>query len=467
METEFSGRTQALQRDALKYLLFSLGDYGDIEDSGVKIIERGEGCYIYDTDGRCYLDTFASLLTTICGHHRPEVHQAMLEQMRKIEFYPIYHDCVTPVVIELAKRLAALAPGDLEVSFFVSDGSDAIESALKMARQYFWERGEKSRWKILFRRNSYHGASLGAMAATGLTWFREPQEPLSPGFIPVMAPHSYRCELGLNPEESARMALRNTEAIIHWEGPSTIAAMILDPVPGSNVGYPVPPPFYLPELHALCQQHGILTIYDEIQVGMGKTGKMFCCEHWGVVPDFLCLGKGFSGGFAPFGVVLTTAEIAEVFRRPGHEFRHGYTFAGHPIGAAAALAVLDILEKEHLVERAAEMGDYLGERLNGLYRYPIVGDIRGLGLLRAVELVADREAKTPLDPALKVGNFVRDYCYRQGMILRNNGDILVLAPPLVVTRAIIDAIVAHLEAGIQAALQELENRAAADDSPYR
>jgi putrescine aminotransferase len=453
LEIEYGERTRAMQRDALRHILISLSHYEDVERSGIKIIERGEGCYIYDADGRKYLDTFGSLLTTICGHHRPEVHEAMLEQMRKIEFYPIYHDCMTPVVIELAKRLADLAPGDLEVSFFVSDGSDATESAIKMARQYFWEKAERSRTKILYRRNSYHGASMGAMAATGLQWFREPYPPLAPGFVQVMAPNPYRCELGLGPEESARTALRNTEAIIEWEGPQTIAAMILDPVPGSNVGYPVPPDFYLPELKALCDKHGILTIYDEIQVGMGKTGSMFCCEHWDVVPHFLCLAKGFPAGFAPMGVVLTTAEIADVFRRPGHDFRHGYTFAGHPVCAAAVMAVLDIFEKEHLVERGAEMGAYLGEKLEGLYQHPIVGDVRGLGLLRAVELVADKESRKPLDPKMNVGGFVRDYCYRNGMILRNNGDILVLAPPLVVTREIIDEIVANIEGGIVAAIE--------------
>jgi len=452
-DIEYSEATQAMQRDALRHILFSLGNYADIEDSGIKIIERGEGCYIYDADGRKYLDTFASLLTTICGHHRPEVHEAMLEQMRKIEFYPIYHDCLTPVVIELAKRLADLAPGNLEVSFFLSDGSDATESAIKMARQYFWEKGDKARRKILYRRNSYHGATYGAMAATGLSSFREPQEPLSPGFVQVMAPNPYRCELGLDPEQSARMALRNTEAIIKWHGPHTIAAMILDPIPGSNVGYPVPPDFYLLELKALCDEHGILTIYDEIQVSMGKTGKMFCCEHWDVVPDFLCLGKGFCAGFAPMSAVLMTAEIADVFRRPGHELRHGFTYSGHPVSAAAALAVLDIFEKERLVERGAEMGEYLGEKLEGLYRHPIVGDIRGKGLLMAVELVADRETREPLDGELKVGAFVRDHCYRNGMILRNNGDILVLAPALVVTREIIDEIVANIEAGIVAAIE--------------
>ena len=452
-EIEYGERTRAMQRDAMRHVLISLSHYEDVERSGIKIIERGEGCYIYDADGRRYLDTFGSLLTTVCGHHRPEVHQAMLEQMRQIEFYPVYHDCMTPVVIELAKRLAELAPGDLEVSFFVSDGSDATESAIKMARQYFWEKGDSQRTKILYRRNSYHGASMGAMAATGLQWFREPYPPLAPGFVQVMAPNPYRCELGLDAEESARMALRNTEAIIEWEGPQTIAAMILDPVPGSNVGYPVPPDFYLPELKALCDRHGILTIYDEIQVGMGKTGRMFCCEHWGVVPHFMCLAKGLAGGFAPIGVVLTTTEIADVFRRPDHDFRHGYTYSGHPISAAAVLAVLDIFEREKLDERAALMGEYLGERLEGLYRHPIVGDVRGLGLLRAVELVADRDSREPLGAELKVGNFVRDYCYRNGMILRNNGDILVLAPPLVVTEEIIDEIITNIEGGIIAAIE--------------
>lgn len=453
-ETEHTERTLSLQQDAARYILLNLGDYTDIEMSGAKIIERGDGCYIYDTDGRKFLDSFGSLLSTVCGHNRPEVHQAMLEQMQKLEFFPSYHDGFTPIVIELAKRLAKIAPGDLEVSFFVSGGSEATESAIKMARQYFWEKGEKQRNKIIFRRNSYHGSTLGALSATGLPWFREPQEPLAPGFIPVMSPHPYRCELGLDPEESARVALQNTEVIIRWEGPQTIAAMILDPIPGSNVGYPVPPPFYLPELKAMCEKYGILTIYDEIQVGMGKTGKMFCCENWDVVPDFLCLAKCFSGGFAPMGVVLTTAQIADPFRRPGHEFRHGHTFCGHPVSAAAVMAVLDIYEHEHLVKRTAEMGTYLREKLDELYKYPIVGDVRGIGLLQAVELVADKETRAFLQPPGKVGGFVRDYCYRHNMILRNNEEILVVAPPLTITPGIIDEMVDNIEGGIVAAIEE-------------
>ncbi len=452
-EIEYSERTRAMQEDAMRHVLISLSHYEDVERSGIKIIERGEGCYVFDADGRRYLDTFASLLTSVCGHHRPELHQAMLEQMRRIEFYPVYHDCLTPVVIELAKRLAALAPGDLEVSYLVSDGSDATESAIKMARQYFYEIGEPGRYKILYRRNSYHGASMGAMAATGLQWFREVQPPTAPGFVQVMAPNPYRCELDLDPEQSARMALRNTEAVINWEGPHSIAAIILDPVPGSNTGFPVPPDFYLPELKALCDRHGILTIYDEIQVGLGKTGRWFCCEHWDVVPHFLCVGKGFSAGFAPMSAVITTRQIAGVFQQPGHDFRHGHTFAGHPVSAAAVLAVLDIFEREGLVQRAAEMGAYLRRRLEGLYRHPIVGDVRGLGMLQAVEMVADRETREKLSSDLDVGGFVRDFAYRNGMIIRNNGDILVLAPPFVITREQIDEVVDTMDAGIAAAVE--------------
>ena len=450
---EYGERTRRLQEAASRHILFSLGHHEDVERSGIKIIERGEGCYVTDTDGRRYLDTFASLLTTVCGHHRPEVHEAMLDQMRKIEFYPIYHDCMTPVVIELAERLANLAPGDLDVCFFVSDGSDATESAIKMARQYFWEQGKKERYKILFRRNSYHGASFGAMSATGIQWFRTPQEPLAPGFVPVMAPHPYRCELGLGPEDSARTALRNAEAIINWEGPQTIAAIILDPVPGSNTGFPPPPDFYLPELKALCERHGILTIYDEIQVGMGKTGRMWCCEHWDVTPEFLCAGKGFSGGFAPISVVLTTPAIADVFRRTEHDFRHGHTYSGHPVSAAAVMAVLDIFQRENLVEHAAEMGALLRGRLDELRALPIVGDVRGIGLLQAVELVANPETREPFPAEMGVGSYVRDWCYRNGMILRNNGDILVLAPPLVITSEIVNQVVDDMRRAIEAAME--------------
>ena len=455
-EIEYSERTRAMQEDAMRHVLISLSHYEDVERSGVKIIERGEGCYVFDADGRRYLDTFASLLTSVCGHHRPEVHQAMLEQMRRIEFYPVYHDCITPVVIELSKRLAALAPGDLEVSYLVSDGSDATESAIKMARQYFYETGQPGRYKILYRRNSYHGASMGAMAATGLQWFREVQPPVAPGFVQVMAPNPYRCELGLDPEQSARMALCNTEAIINWEGPQSIAAMILDPVPGSNTGFPMPPAGYIEGVRALCDRHGILLIFDEVQVGFGRTGKWFCCENWGVVPDILAVAKGFSGGYLPLGAAIARKPIADAFHEAGQGFRHVHTYSGHATACAATLANIEIIETEGLVQRSAELGAYLSAKLEGFYKYPFVGDVRGVGTLWAVELVADRETREPLSPAGQAGGFISKRCRERGMILRNNGDILVMAPALVMTDAQADEMIDLLDKAIADAFNECD-----------
>jgi taurine-pyruvate aminotransferase len=418
-----------------------------------KVFVRGEGIYLFDSEGNRYLDTFASLLTTICGHHRPEVAQAVQEQMAQIEFFPNYHDCTTIPPVELAAKLAELTPGDLGVSFFVGSGSEACESAIKMARQYHWERGDKQRFKVVARRQSYHGATGLGMAATGLSGFREPHEPMAPGFVHVMPPTCYRCELGFERSGCNLECLQNTRRVVEWEGPHTISALILDPVAGSNTGYPVPPNEYLPGLRQLCDEYGILLIFDEIQVGFGKTGKWFCCEHWNVVPDILCVGKGFSGGYLPLSAAITTPQIAEVFSKPGSEFRHGHTFGGHPTCCAATLANLRIIERENLVERAAQMGLYLKQQLEKLRQYPIVGDVRGIGMLLAVELVADQQTKRPWQPGGELGGFVRDWAGDNGMILRNNGDILVIAPALTMTQEEADFMVGLFDEGVAAAVK--------------
>ncbi len=424
---------EELIKSAKKYVWTSLSEYEDIEKEP-KIFVKGEGCYLTDIYGRRYLDTFASLLTTICGHHRPEVMKAVQEQMERLEFFPNYHDCYTVPLIKLAEKLAEIAPGDLSVSYFVNDGSEACESAIKMAKQYFWQRGKSSRYKIVARRYSYHGATLGALSATGLPDFQEPFQPLVPGFIHAMSTWCYHCELGLKPSSCNLACLKNMEQIIIGEKPETVAAVIIDPIPGSNIGYPVPPDGYLQGLRALCDKYGILLIFDEVQTGFGKTGKLFACERWNVIPDFLCLAKGFTGGFLPMGAVVTKPEIADEFRRPGKDFRHGFTFAGNPTVAAAVLANIQIIEKERLVERAVTMGKYLKEKLEELYKYSIVGDVRGIGMILAIELVANKKTREPLNQKLKVGTYIRDYCWKNGMILRNNGDILVIAPALTMTK---------------------------------
>ncbi len=440
-----------LKKDALAYICPHFASNTELS-KGPKIFVKGEGCYVYDIEGNCYLDTFASLLTTICGHNRSEIAKVVQEQMKQLEFFPNYVDTFTVPLIKLAKKLAEITPGDLSVSFFVNSGSEACETAIKMARQYHLEKGERSRYKIIARRYSYHGTTLGGVSATGIPWFREYFEPLLPGFIHVIAPHCFR--MGLEPDECKEICLKAMEETILWEGPESVAAVILDPIPGSNMGYPLPPDGYLQGIRKICNKYGILLIFDEVQTGFGKTGKMFACEHWDVTPDIMAIGKGFTGGYIPLAATITTPGIYEVFKKPGSEFRSGSTYGGHTTACAATLTNIDIIEKENLVEKAAEMGKYLKSKLEELYKYRIVADFRGIGMLWAIELMADREKRKPLDTKLNVGSWIREWCWKNKMILRNNADILVIAPALVMTKDQIDEMLGKIDQAIGEAIKQ-------------
>ncbi len=438
---------EQLRKDALAYILPHFASNAELA-RGPKIFVRGEGCYLYDIDGKRYLDTFASLLTTICGHHRPEVAAAIEEQLGQLEFFPNYVDAFTVPLLKLARKLADIMPGDLSVSFFVNSGSEANETALKMARQYHVQRGQPHRFKVVARKNSYHATTLGGISVTGLPWFREYFEPLIPGCC--FAPSTREMELDPGPDGLA--SLRAMQKLIEFEGPSSISAIIMDPIPGSNTGFPLPPDGYLQGVRELCDRHGILLIFDEVQTGFGKTGKWFACEHWNVVPDIITLGKGFTGGYIPLGAAVTTPKVADVFRqKPGDELRSGSTYGGHTIACAATLANIEFIEKNHLVERTARLGESLKPRLEKLYRYPFVGLVRGIGLLWSVELMADRATRKPLDRKLAVGSWIRDWCYQRGMILRNNGDILVMAPALIIDEKEIDFMLDMIDQAIAAA----------------
>ena len=444
--------TGQLEADARRFIIPHFAS-NEALDKGPKIFVRGEGCYLFDNRGRRYLDTFASLLTTVCGHRRPEVAAAIKEQLDKLEFFPNYVDAFSEPLIRLARKLAAIMPGDLTVSFFVNSGSEANETALKMARQYFWERGEKNRHKVFFRKFSYHGTTLGGCSVTGLPWFREYFEPLlTRNAIPCVPARCHDCELRLKRETCGLLCLDLVEQQMQWEGPDSIAAFIMDPLPGSNTGYPVPPDGYLRRVREICDKYGILLIFDEIQTGFGKTGRMFACEHWDVVPDIMTIGKGFSGGYIPLAATVAREKIAAAFRQPGHEFRSGSTYGGHTLACAATLANIEVIEKEDLVGNAARLGRHLRDRLDELrQRSKLAGFVSGLGLLQALFLTADNRTPAALDSRLNVGGFIRDYCYDNGIILRNNGDILVFAPALIIRREEIDAVISVLEKALEAA----------------
>ncbi|NCO34826.1 MAG: hypothetical protein AUJ92_15935 [Armatimonadetes bacterium CG2_30_59_28] len=447
---------EQLKRDALAHIIPHFASNEELA-KGPKIFTRGEGCYLYDIDGKKYLDTFASLLTTICGHHRPEVAEAIQKQLGQLEFFPNYVDTFTLPLIELARKLADIMPGDLSVGFFVNSGSEANETAIKMARQYHRQRGEPGRWKVVARRNSYHATTLGGTSATGLAWFREYFEPLIPGNVFAPPASCNNCELERELETCGLACLKAMEKLIEWEGPQSVSAVIMDPIPGSNTGYPLPPPGYLRGVRDLCDRHGILLIFDEVQTGFGKTGKWFACEHWNVVPDIMTIGKGFTGGYIPLAATVTTLKVAEQFRKGrGTEFRSGGTYGGHTIACAATLANIKIIADNNLVERAASMGEYVKSELDKLHEFAIVGDIRGIGLLWAVELMADPNAKKKFDPGIGIGSWIRDYCWENGMILRNNGDILVIAPALVISREAVDVMLNLMREAIEKAIEHFK-----------
>jgi adenosylmethionine-8-amino-7-oxononanoate aminotransferase len=433
-----------LREDALRLIIPHFASNAELE-KGPKIFVRGEGCFVWDLDGRKYFDSFATLLTTVCGHVRPEVTQAVREQMEQLEFFPNYVDAFTVPLIELARKLEEIMPGDLGISFFVNSGSEANETALKMARQYHVERGETHRFKFIGRRDSYHATTLGGGAVTGLRWFREYFEPLMPGALFVNAARDRDKPADMTSAEYGQQCLAETEKLINDEGPQTIAGFIMDPLPGSNTGYPLPPEGYLQGVRELCDKYGILLIFDEVQTGFGHTGKWFFCDHYGVTPDIMTVGKGFTGGFIPLAATVTTPQVAEVFRRgPGTELRSGSTYGGHTVACAATLANIAIIEREGLVENARVQGEYLQQRMREMQQqYAIVGTASGIGLLWALNL--------DVDPSLKVGTFIRDWCHENGMILRNNGDILVLAPSLVLSRAEADYMMGLIEGAVQAA----------------
>ncbi len=434
-----------LASDALAYIIPHFASNADLA-KGPKIFVRGEGCWLYDIDGKKYLDTFASLLTTICGHHQPEVDEAIREQLEHLEFFPNYVDAFTIPLIKLARKLTEIMPGDLEVSFFVNSGSEANETAIKMARQYHRERGEPGRWKVIARKDSYHATTLGGTSVTGLSWFREYFEPLIPGCLFAPQAACCNCDLDLNPETCDLACLKAMEKIMEFEGPNTISAVIMDPIPGSNTGYPLPPKGYLEGVRKLCDKNGMLLIFDEVQTGFGKTGKWFACDHWAVTPDIMTIGKGFTGGYIPLAATVTTPKVASVFRQgPGHEFRSGGTYGGHTIACAATLANIEVIEKKGLVGRAEEMGNYVKDGLDKLHQYPIVGDVRGIGMLWAVEL--------KVDPKLGVGSWIREWCWNNGMILRNNADTLVIAPALIITKEEVDHMLALTNKAVVGAVE--------------
>ena len=402
------------------------------------IIESGHGIWLRTVDGKEYIDGLAGLWNVLIGHGNTELADAARDQINKIAFCSNYIGSVSLPALELSNKLAGFAYPDLNITFFASGGAEANESAFKTARYYWKRQGKPNKVKFIARQDAYHGVTLATMSATGISPYWPMFEPRVPNFLHIPAPNPYRFEGEVKGGETIGLAAaRALEDAILREGPDTVAAFIAEPVQGAG-GLIVPPDDYFPRVREICDEYEVLFIADEVITGFGRTGEWFALKRWGVQPDILSFAKGVTSGYQPLsGIQLSDTIRDTIMNAPANEtWMHAYTYSGHPTCCAVALKNLDIIETEGLVQNAGKMGERLLSGLEKLKSFPCVGDVRGLGLMSAVEFVADRETKAPAG----IGAKVRDACLERGLFTRIKGDIIMFAPPLIISEAEVDKI---------------------------
>ncbi len=422
---------------------------------------RGEGIYLYDADGKRYLDASGGAAVSCLGHGHPRIIAAIKRQLDQLAY--AHTSFFTSEAAEvLADQLVAHAPAGIERVYFNCGGSEGIEAALKLARQYFLEIGQPRRQHMIGRWQSYHGNTIGALAAGGNRWRRKPFEPLLPAFHHVSACYSYRERRADESEEQYGLRVANElETEIERLGAGTVAAFIAETVVGATLGAVAAVPGYFKRVRDICDRHGVLLILDEVMCGMGRTGTLHACEQEGIAPDLMVIAKGLGGGYQPIGALLVAGKIFSAVRDGSGFFQHGHTYMGHPVACAAALEVQHVIEEENLLANVRRQGDNLRRALTQAFgEHAHVGDIRGRGLLQAVELVADPESRAPFDPALGINARVKReamarglMCYPMGgTVDGQRGDHLLLAPPFIVDEQAVRTIATQLREAVDAAI---------------
>ena len=423
----------------------------------------GEGIHILDSTGKRYIDASGGAAVSCLGHGHPDVTRAIKAQADQLA-YAHTSFFTTAVAEELADTLIADAPKGLSHVYFVSGGSEAVEAALKMARQYFVERGQPQRRHFIARRQSYHGNTLGALAVGGNEWRRRQFAPLLIDVAHVSPCYEYRDR---RPDETVeqygeRLA-RELEAKIHELGPDSVMAFVAETVGGATSGAIPPVPGYFRKVREVCDRHGVLLILDEVMCGMGRTGTLHACEQDGIAPDLLVIAKGLGGGYQPIGAVLLQQKIFEAFAKGSGFFQHGHTYLGHALACAASLEVQRVIKRENLLDNVKRRGASLTAKLQERFgNHHHIGDIRGRGLFQAIELVRDRSSKTPFDPSLRLHARIKQHAMVNGVMVYpmggtidgQRGDHVLLAPPFIVTDADLDAIVERLGSAVEMVLKE-------------
>jgi adenosylmethionine-8-amino-7-oxononanoate aminotransferase len=425
------------------------------------LIVRGEGHKIWDSHGREYIDGLAGLFVVQVGHGREELAEAAARQAKELAFFPLW-SFAHPRAVELADRIAAMAPGDLNRVFFTTGGGEAVESAWKLAKQYFKLTGKPNKHKVISRAVAYHGTPQGALSITGIPPLKEMFEPLVPGAHKVPNTNFYRRPEFVGDDEKAfgRWAADRIGEAIEFEGPDTVAAVFLEPVQNAGGCFP-PPPGYFERVREICDEHDVLLVSDEVICAFGRVGEMFGATEFGYQPDIITCAKGMTSGYSPIGAMITSDRLFEPFKQGTNAYAHGYTFGGHPVSSAVAMANLDIFEREGLVEHVQENAPAFRATLEKLLDIPIVGDVRGHGYFYGIELVKDRDTKETFDEA-ESERLLRGYLsgalWEAGLYCRadDRGDpVIQLAPPLIIGQPEFDDIEQRLRSVLTGALEHL------------
>jgi len=421
------------------------------------VAEKAKGIYIYDVDGKRYIDGSGGACVVNIGHGVEEIIKAMTKQAKKVSFVHGSH-FTTKALMKFAEMISTITPAkDLNRTYFVSGGSEAVETSLKLATQYWHELGYEQKFKVISRWGSYHGASMGALALGGHTSRRKHFQPLIMHTPHIFPCYCYRCPFGKHQKSCDLECAESLERTIKYEGPESISAFIAEPIVGATAGAVVPRDGYWQRIREICDHYNILLIDDEVMVGVGRTGKNFALEHWGVIPDIIVTAKGLSGGYTPVGAVIVKQKIHDIIREKSGQFVHGYTFSQNPVSMAVGAEVLKYIKENKLVERVAKLESYFFKKLNELRNIDFVGDVRGKGLFAGIEFVRNKKTKETFNPMIKFSKKVADEAFRNGLITYPGsggvdgvrGDHLLICPPYIIKEDEIDEMVDILKKAIR------------------
>ena len=427
---------KTLQEIDLELIWHPCSQMKDYETLLPIVVDHGQGCWLYDINGKKYLDVVSSWWCNLLGHCNPEINAAIKEQVDRLE-HVIFANFTHKPVIELAQKLVEIVPNRIKKFHFNDNGSAAIECALKMCFQYYLQTGKPKKKYFMCLTNGYHGETIGALSVGALDLYTELYRPLMLKTFPIEAPDCYRCPFGQNRDNCQCECFASAEKVFAEHAEET-AAVIFEPLLQGSAGMRIYPPLYLKKLRQLCDEYDVLMIADEIATGFGRTGKMFACDNADISPDVMCISKGLTGGYMPMSATCVSDKIYDAFYddyNTGKAFMHSHTYAGNPLACSAALAVQRILREKNILQNASENAKFLTEELNSaLGSHPNVGEIRNIGLVHAIELVADKQNKTPFDSKRRLGYEIYKKALKRGLLLRPLGDVLYFNPPLIINR---------------------------------